>query len=96
MTKKMSAAKSATKPEIAFYYPGPVWYSGDWVKNLVLFFDGIGLLVPIYIKDKPFESDPAIAVGLHEAGLLHIWQPENIVDKAATQKLAASVNRRCC
>src|ERR1700687_77045 len=91
MTKKTPAAKPATKAEIAFYYPGPVWHSGDWVKTLVLFFDGIGLLVPASIKDKPFESDPAIAVGLQEAGLLHIWQPEDIVDKAATQKLAASV-----
>ena len=41
------------KKELAFYYPGPVWRSGDWIKTLILFFDGIALLVPNYIKDKP-------------------------------------------
>jgi hypothetical protein len=40
-------------PEIAFYYPNPVWYLGNWVKSLILFFDGIGLLVPTYMKDRP-------------------------------------------
>jgi len=43
----------AKDKELAFYYPGPVWHSGDWIKNLILFFDGIALLVPDYIKDKP-------------------------------------------
>lgn len=47
--------------ELAFYYPGPVWNSGDWIKNLILFFDGIALLVPDYIKDKPDIVDPASA-----------------------------------
>jgi hypothetical protein len=89
--KKKPPVLGKTRPEIAFYYPGPVWYSGNWIKNLVLFFDGIGLLVPEYIKDKPFESDPAIAAGLEQAGLLHIWKPEKIIDKAATQKLARSM-----
>jgi len=83
-------AKGST-PEVAFYYPGPVWHAGDWVKNLVLFFDGIALLVPDYIHDKPFERDPAIAYGLKEAGLLQILSPEQLVDKPATQKLARAM-----
>ena len=37
---------SHTLPEIAFYYPNPMWHYGDWIKNLVLFFDGVALLVP--------------------------------------------------
>jgi len=43
-------SEATTPPEIAFYYPNPMWYSGDWVKSLILFFDGIGLLVPSYMK----------------------------------------------
>jgi hypothetical protein len=78
--------------ELAFYYPGPVWYSGDWIKNLILFFDGIALLVPEYIKDKPDIVDPAIAAGLRNEGLLHILEPEKIVDKAATKKLADAMS----
>src|SRR5437867_3034641 len=88
MGKKRATEKEST-PEIAFYYPGPVWHSGDWTKNLILFFDGVALLVPEYIKDKPDIVDPAIAAGLRNERLLHILTPEKIVDKAATSKLAA-------
>ncbi len=41
------------KRELAFYYPNPMWTHGDWIKNLVLFFDGIALLVPDYMKERP-------------------------------------------
>jgi hypothetical protein len=87
--KRQVVAKSR---ELAFYYPGPVWHSGDWIKNLILFFDGIALLVPDYIKDKPDMVDPAIAAGLRNEGLLHILEPEKIVDKTATKKLAAAMS----
>lgn len=36
---------STEAPEVAFYYPGHLWHSGEWIKNLLLFFDGVGLLV---------------------------------------------------
>src|SRR5580658_3175036 len=81
---KTKGRKAAQVKELAFYYPGPVWHSGDWIKNLILFFDGIALLVPDYIKDKPHIVDPSIAAGLENEGLLHILEPEKIVDKAAT------------
>ena len=90
----MAAPRKSGRPsepmrEVAFYYPGPVWHAGDWVKSLILFFDGIALLVPDYIKEKPHVVDPAIAAGLEKEHLLHILEPEKIVDRAATQKLAA-------
>lgn len=66
--------------ELAFYYPNPMWYSGDWVKNLILFFDGIALLVPTYMKGRPEEVDPAIVEGLKQHGLLDIIEPEKAVD----------------
>ena len=37
--------------ELAFYYPNPMWTHRDWVKNLVLFFDGIALLL-VYLHGK--------------------------------------------
>lgn len=77
--------------EIAFYYPNPMWSYGDWIKNLVLFFDGIGLLVPNYIKQRPEEIDPAIVAGLKQHGLLEIIEPEKAVDKTATEKLAMAM-----
>ena len=80
-----------TKREIAFYYPNPVWTYPDWVKNLALFFDGIALLVPDYMKERPEEIDRPIVVGLKEKGLLEIIEPEKAVDKSATERLASAM-----
>ena len=77
--------------ELAFYYPNPMWTYGDWIKNLVLFFDGIALLVPEYMKDRPEQLDRPIVVGLKEQGLLEIIEPERAVDKAATEALATAM-----
>jgi hypothetical protein len=75
-------------PEVAFYYPNPFWTSGSWIKNLILFFDGVGLLVPVYMQDRIDKSDPAIVAGLREHSLLHVFEPEKLVDKPATERLA--------
>jgi hypothetical protein len=78
--------------ELAYYYPEPMWWPSDeqanWVKNLILYFDGIALLVPEYIKDKPFLVDPPLAEGLHEHGLLRILEPESFIDQKATEVFA--------
>lgn len=88
----MPAKKNNRPKELAFYYPNPMWYSGDWVKNLILFFDGIALLVPSYMKQRPEEIDPAIVTGLKQHNLLHIIEPEKAVDKTAAKKLAAAMS----
>jgi hypothetical protein len=77
--------------ELAFYYPNPMWTRGDWIKNLVLFFDGIALLVPGYLKRRPEEIDPAIVSGLRKHHLLQIVKPEKAVNKAATEKLVMAL-----
>ena len=77
--------------ELAFYYPNPMWTNGDWIKNLVLFFDGIALLVPDYMRERPEELDRSIVVGLKEQGLLEIIEPETAVVKSATEKLAMAM-----
>ncbi len=91
-TRKGTAAKEKKTPsklaDVAFYYPGPVWHSGEWIKNLLLFFDGIALLVPDYLRDKPRRVDPVVAEPLIDAGLLHVLEPETILDKDATRRLA--------
>jgi hypothetical protein len=77
--------------EFAFYYPNPMWYHGDWMKSLILFFDGIALLVPSYMKRRPEEIDPAIVAGLKKYNLLKIIEPEKAVDRIATKKLATAM-----
>jgi hypothetical protein len=71
-------------PEVGFYYPDPMWMHGDWVENLVLFFDGIALLVPDYMEDRLEHFDPAIVTGLRDQGLLHVIKPEEAVDKSSS------------
>lgn len=77
--------------ELAFYYPNPFWYDSDWVKNLILYFDGIALLVPEYIRERLEERDPPLVTGLQEYNLLHVIEPERAVDKAATEQLAVAL-----
>jgi hypothetical protein len=64
---------------------------GNWIKNLILFFDGIGLLVPEYMRGRIERNDPAIVTGLLDSKLLHIFEPEKLVDKSATAQLAESL-----
>lgn len=85
----MTSKSQVDVPEIGFYYPNPMWMDGDWVKNLVLFFDGIALLVPDYMEDRLKHFDPAIVTGLRDEGLLHIIKPEEAVNKSATENLAS-------
>ena len=74
--------------ELAFYYPNPMWADGDWIKSLVLFFDGVALLLPNYMRGRPERLDAPTVVGLREQGLLEIIEPEDAVDKSATEQLA--------
>lgn len=78
-------------PEVAFYYPGPVWYNSDAMKNMLLFFDGIGLLVPQYLRDKPGRIAPELALPLQELGLLHLLEPETFIDREAAELLAVQM-----
>lgn len=86
-------ATIAALPEIAYYYPNATWRIGssDFIKNLLLFFDGVGVLVPEYMRDKPFVHDPELAPALRDHGMLHLLTPEEIIDRNIAEKLATSV-----
>lgn len=76
-------------PEIAMYYPSAFWLNGNWIKNLILFFDGIGILVPKEMNEEIERFDPAIVNGLKEHNLLHIIEPQKAIDKILAQELAS-------
>lgn len=78
-------------PNIAFYYPGPYWWSSDFIKNSLLFFDGVALLIPEYMSSYIDRVDPSLVSGLSEHGLLHILRPEELVDQEATIGLATQL-----
>lgn len=77
--------------DVAFYYPGHLWHSTEWMKTLLLFFDGIGLLVPEYKQGEPELADPVLAAPLRERGLLHYLVADQVVDKQATGRLATAL-----
>jgi hypothetical protein len=55
---------------------------------MLLFFDGVGLLVPDYLAGKPTREDPSLAVPLQEKGLLHILEPETVLKRGDAETLA--------
>jgi hypothetical protein len=77
--------------EVAFYYPGHLWGNPEWVKSLLLFFDGIALLVPEYKLKEPETFDPVLAQPLRDKGLLHYLVADRVVDAAATKRLVEAV-----
>lgn len=73
--------------ELAYLYPEPLWRSGEWVKNVLLLFDGVTLLVPDYMRDAPARVDVEIGQPLQEMGLLRVLSPEQLVDADLTNRL---------
>ena len=79
------------RPDIAFYYPGQYWSEPDWVKNLVLFFDGIGMLIPSYMPDQGRWDDVPVIESLKDRGLFRVIRPEEHVGPEETSALATAI-----
>ena len=79
------------KPDVAFYYPGQYWHDADWIKNLVLFFDGIAMLIPEYMEDHGSFDDYPIISSLKNHGLFHVIRPEEKVGAEETEALAKAL-----
>ncbi|SRR6266851_1656789 len=80
-------------PDLAYYYPAPYWWmdEGDQLKNLLLFFDGIAILLPRYMHGRETAADPVLAGPLLDRGLLTILEPETFVDQEVTEPLLSAV-----
>jgi hypothetical protein len=87
------AAESGLR-DVAYLHE-PYWGPGhgDWIKSLLLFFDGIALLVPDYMYERPLFTDPTLAQPLAEQGLLHRLSPETLVDQATAEALTDLLDR---
>jgi hypothetical protein len=64
------AAMSEPLADLAYYYPQPYWRGdeSDGLKNLLLFFDGIAILLPRYMAGRPAAADPVFAGSLRSGG----------------------------
>jgi hypothetical protein len=76
--------------ELAYYYPEPYWLAQEssWIKSLLLFFDGVAILLPNYMKGRELVADPSLAGPLTDLGLLKVLEPEWFVDEALSTRLA--------
>ncbi len=79
------------KRDFAFYYPGQYWHDSDWMKNLILFFDGISMLIPEYMEDHGSFDDYAIVSALKKQGLFNIMRPEVAVGAKETEALSRAL-----
>lgn len=79
--------------EVAYYYPEPYWRSedGDWLKTLLLFLDGVSILLPKYMAEIHRVVDESLAGPLEDKGLLHVLRPEEFIDQEAAESLAMAV-----
>ncbi|MFD5248431.1 hypothetical protein ACFWIW_28085 [Amycolatopsis sp. NPDC058340] len=95
MTEATSATRTEPRLRDVAYHHEPYWGPGrgEWIKSLLLFFDGIALLVPDYMYERPLFTDPTLAQPLAEMGLLHRLSPETLVDQATAEALTDLLDR---
>lgn len=77
-------------PELAYYYPEPYWLTSEssWIKSLLLFLDGVAILLPSYMHGRELVADPELAEPLLDRGLLTVLEPEWFVDDDLSTRLA--------
>jgi hypothetical protein len=92
-TRLRSSDMSEQLTDLAYYYPEPYWGPGhaDAMKNLLLFFDGIAILLPRYMSGRERAADPVLAAPLLEKGLLRVLEPETFVDQQVTEALITAL-----
>lgn len=85
-----SHAGAGELSELAYYYPEPFWLAQEssWIKSLLLFFDGVAILLPNYMKGRELVEDPSLAGPLTDRGLLMVLEPEWFVDEPLSTRLA--------
>lgn len=89
----MDHAISASPKCYAYYSDGISWESSDWAKSMLLFFDGIAVLVPER-EDEAFEhSDEAVIAGMRKAECLRVLRPTDLVDAQTAGDIASDVEK---
>jgi hypothetical protein len=70
-------------PKVAFYHPWPPLDGrpiSSWLKSMLLFFDGVAVLVARNDRWILIRGQEETVYPLQEAGLLHILDPDDVID----------------
>lgn len=78
------------------YHHEPYWNpdQGDWIKSLLLFFDGVAVLVSDYMRDRPLFTDPTLAQPLVQQGCLHLPVPSPAAPLRSASTLTRTATKR--
>jgi hypothetical protein len=78
---------------LGYYYTDWIWQdrSTDFMKSMLLFFDGLTLALPSDLAAEVIERDPLLAGLLAERGLLVNFDPATTLDAATAEQLARAL-----
>lgn len=80
--------------DLAYYYPDTYWLRGqqsDWVKSVLLFFDGVATLVPEHARSKAIHADPTLVEPLLSTGSMVMLEPTEIIDLEAVELMGEAL-----
>lgn len=89
----MDAAMATTDisfPRFAFHHPWPPndgRHIGAWMKSMLLFFDGVALLVPSGSEELVVKGQSETVIPLIEMGLLRTLDPARLIDREVSTAL---------
>ena len=81
--------------DLGYYFTDWIWQSGsiDFMKSMLLFFDGLTLALPSDIAAETIDRDPVLATPLAELGLLVNFDPVSTLDKDSAELLAVALSK---
>jgi len=83
------------RQEFAYFYSDWIWptESIDWMKSLLLFFDGCAISLPNELAMRMIDNDPTLAGALYEQDLLKNFQPGDWLDEVSATHLCRTLER---
>ena len=81
--------------DLGYYYTDWIWQPGsiDFIKSMLLFFDGLTLALPSDIAERMIDGDPILATPLAERGLLTNFVPAATLDEESADLLADALSQ---
>jgi hypothetical protein len=88
-----SSADASPVRDLGYYFTDWIWErsSIDFMKSMLLFFDGLTLALPSDLAARMVDRDPILATPLAERGLLINFDPTITLDSASAERLAAAL-----
>src|SRR5690348_13669217 len=88
-----SGASDSPVRDLGYYFTDWIWQSGsiDFMKSMLLFFDGLTLALPSSIAAKMIDRDPILATPLADRGLLVNFDPVATLEADTTERLITAL-----